>query len=312
MKTSHCKGYSDHNDSCRRAAGGALLPALLLTAGWLMPSVANAAFVSADADVTYVQNVLTNSFNAAITDALGGTFTYGAVTAVSVSPCTGAGCQSSSGGNADQETSANSATSGAIPSAAASATLASGILQADTSTGGVTSGSAAAGSAFWDTLTFTNTTGLSQSVQVNDLITGSFTGPTGDGVGGACQGYAFSLTEAGSVCTGTGSNPLASGATILNSGNPSENLTLSFNVAPGTSTMLYTLALAAGAQNSAGPASANLVDPPVWILPTGVSYTTTVPLATPLPPAMWLFGSGAAWMLWLAMRRRRPAPVQAV
>ena len=312
MKTNHCKGYPDHNDSCRRAAGGALLPALLLTAGWLMPSVANAAFVSTNADVTYVQNVLTNSFNAAITDAASGTFTYGAVTAVSVSPCTGAGCQSSSGGNADQETSANSATSGATPSAAASATLASGILQADTSTGGATGGSAAAGSAFWDTLTFTNTTGLSQSVQVNDLITGSFTGPMGDGVGGACQGYAFSLTESGSVCTGTGSNPLGSGATILNSGNPSENLGLSFNVTPGTSTMLYALALAAGAQNSTGPASANLVDPPVWILPNGVSFTTTVPLATPLPPAMWLFGSGAAWMLWLAMRRRRPAPVQAV
>lgn len=286
-----CQGKTSRRMTYRVA-----IPVLLLTAAWSMS--AN-AFLVVNPDVTFVENAFTNApiF----------LYPYGTVSATSVSPCFGTGCQNN-GGNPLTTSSSSSSGVGGIGSAQSSADLSTGVLRATATELGITGASAAAGAGFWDTLTFSGVTGSTATANLTFDVPGSFTDV---GFGGACEGYRIGFSAAGSTCgSGSGSDPFGSSATVLNTGNPSETLSLTIPLANNTPTEIA-VALGAAANNSFNIATANLYDPPHLFLnlPSGVTYTSAsgvfLTSPVPLPPAVWLLGSGMIGLLFIA-RRQRP------
>ncbi|MHB8741676.1 MAG: VPLPA-CTERM sorting domain-containing protein [Sulfuricaulis sp.] len=257
---------------------------------------------AANTDVAYVENALKNAPVAL--------YSFGTVTATSVSPCFSVGCQNTSGNPLTTSSSSNSSVGG-IGSAKASSDLSTGILGAYAQELGTTGSSAAAGAGFWDTLTFSGSG--SGSVALMFTVPGTFTDV---GYGGACEGYNLigGTFGSGSTCgASTGSDPFGSSATVLNSGNQSETLTLNVPLENGVPTRVA-FALGAAANNSFNPATADAYDPPtvsMGALPAGWSYNgsasgvfLTGPAPVPLPAAVWMFGSGLAGLFGFARRKK--------
>ncbi|MHB8624111.1 MAG: hypothetical protein ACYC9J_02340 [Sulfuricaulis sp.] len=256
---------------------------------------------ASDTNVTYVENALTSAPVLL--------YSYGTVNASSVSPCFGTGCQNTSG-NPFTTSSSSNASSGGIASAKSSADLSTGILGAYAQELGTTGSSAAAAAGFWDTLTFSGVGAGSPMGTMVFTLPGAFTDV---GNGAACEGYLIGSSQ-GSTCGGssTGSDPFATGTTSLNSGNPSETLTLNFSLQNGVATKLA-WALGAAANNSFNIATADLYDPPQVSLelPSGVTYSSSSgvflgsgsPAPVPLPASFPLLASGLAGLLVLSRRR---------
>ncbi len=277
----------------RRMMFRAAIPMLLLTTGWSMS--ANASLV-VNSDVAFVENSLTG---APILSS-----PYGTLSATSVSPCSGTACQNNSVNPSTTSSSSLSSASG-IGSAQSSADLTTGVLRAYAQEDGISGASAAAGAGFWDTLTFSGVTGVNPTATLQFNVSGSFADV---GFGGACEGYRIGLNTGSTCGSGSGADPFGSGATILGSGDPSEVLSLLIPLANNTPTEIA-VALGAAANGSLNIATADLYDPPTVSLidlPPGVTYTSAsgvfLTSPVPLPPALWLFGSGMIGLLAIARR----------
>ena len=281
----------------RRTAVAGLLAAAVWSAS------AHASAVS-NADVSFVEN--------AITGAPVLLYQYGTVSATSVSPCSGTGCQDNAGTPLTTFSTSQSI-AGGVASAKSGADLTTGVLRAYAQEDGITGASAAAGAGFWDTLTFSGVTGVNPTATLQFNVSGSFTDV---GFGGACEGYRIGFSTGSTCGSGSGTDPFGSGATILGSGNPSEILSLPIPLVNGTPTEIA-VALGAAANGSFNIATADLYDPPTVSLidlPSRVTYTSAsgvfLTSPVPLPPALWLFGSGMIGLLAIA-RRCRPGSGEA-
>ncbi len=272
----------------------AMVPALLLAASW---SASACASTVTNPDMAYVENALVNA--PLLADP------FGAVSASSVSPCSGTTCQSTSV-NPDTVSSSSSSAVGGVGSAKSAADLSTGVLQAYAQEDGTAGASAAAGAGFWDTLTFSGVT-AGETATLDFNVSGSFTDV---GFGGACEGYLIGLTSGSTCGSGSGSDPFGSGVTLLNASNSSETLSLTIPVANSTPTEVA-FALGAAANNSLNVATADLYDPPhVTLTLNGPgSYTSAsgkfLTSPVPLPRAVWLFASGLLGLLGIARRFTR-------
>ena len=280
-----------------RPLGRALTPALLMAAAWSMPAHA----ISTNADVAYVETALKNA--PVLTTG------YGTVSAASVSLTPTLPLNQITSGTSLTTSSATGLINfPGTGSAQAAGDISTGVLRAYAQELGITGASAAAGAGFWDTLTFSGVTGTSPTGTMVFNVGGTFTDV---GFGAACEGYQIGLTGSSTCGSGTGSDPFAPGVTVLNSGNPSETLSLSFPLSNGTPTKLA-WTLGAAANNTFNGATADLFDPPQvsLSLPGGVTYhsasnmflTNVAPV--PLPAAAWLFGSGLLGLIGIARRKK--------
>ncbi len=226
---------------------------------------------------------------------------YGTMAAASISPFVGEPTASEIEPDfPNASASVSGSGSGGIVAATAKtfSGLASGQLGAYAQSHGPATTSAASESGLWDTLTFSGASG-SATGTIRFSVSGNF---VSTGQGSAC------LLLGPGLCNPLFLTPLQSWPT-LDGANPSEVLTASFSIVNG-SPVEFSAGLYAQANNPTAvtviqptadlydPASLSLQLPPnvTYRSASGVFLTSPVPL----PPALWLFGSGMIGLLSIA------------
>ena len=193
-------------------------------------------------------------------------------------------------GNGSANASASLPASGGLPA---------WTVQSFSQTLGITGATAAAGSALWDTLTFSGPGG---TATLRFTVSGTFNdgGYPGSALGGACL-------SVGSLDIASCESSFG----ILNSASPSLTLTQTIPLPAGTSSDMVGVADATEVSGSFGIATADLFDPPFvsLTLPPGESVSAASgdppggpgPSSVPEPSTLLLLGSGITGLV--AMRR---------